>query len=143
MNKVFKLMFLLAVVSVAFTSCQKGSVKKPDDSTSAAAPNSIIGTWQWVEQKGGPNNVDLDVTSNNITYSFAPDSIYVYNPGNKGGTYHITKQTNIFTHNKQDYITFSNTDLAGLLTLSKDTVTISDNHADPFTYIYVKTKTAD
>jgi hypothetical protein len=130
-----KLLGLLLIIAVAYASCKKNTTEF------TTGPVVITGTWQFVAARGGLTGGYIPIPNIYTTYTFNADSTYIFVPGQASGTFHIGRVKSIFDGQMHPYITFSGqTHNGGLIKIKNDTLTISDNHVEPFIAIYARIK---
>lgn len=130
-----KLLFLSLIIIAAATSCKKDGAPTPTHPV--AGP--ITGTWQLVAARGGLTGGFIPIPDIYTAYTFKTDSTYAYTLSNSGGTFHVGQVKSLITGQMQADISFSNPNAGGgLITLKNDTLTISDNHTEPYIGIYVR-----
>ena len=133
-----KLFYILPVICLGllFFACRK-------DGTNPS--NNLIGKWKFVQAKGGftgntvinPKGIEL--------YTFNADSTFTKTRNDTikaQGYFHIGAEKSIFTGTLAANISFNNKNaVSGLLvSVKNDSLVLTDNHVEPFGYLYVRVK---
>ncbi len=125
----------MILIAFIFVGCGKGSSVPP-------IAKSIVGRWQLTEERGGIGGGVIPLPDFTVIYNFNADGTYSVTPGIGGtGNYQVIQQKSIFDGKMHPYLSFgSNTTGGGLIDITNDTLSISDNHVDAISSIYVRLK---
>ncbi|HEY0670585.1 MAG TPA: hypothetical protein VGD22_20540 [Sphingobacteriaceae bacterium] len=131
---------LLAFFFLFIYGCEK-QTGKPD-------LNQLLpGEWEFIKAVGGltGNQVILPPAGTKTTLIFSPD--HKYKKNNNGqtfeqGSYDLIMVTSIFTGQPDDAIRFNDFSSQNeqLISIENDSLWITDNHVEPFGYLYIKLK---
>jgi hypothetical protein len=128
---------VLLVAACAFLSCNKGDSA---DSTTIG----FAGRWQYQYQSGGITGTTVYQQPGKITIlNLNGDKTYqrlAAGNNTQQGVYEIKSVKSIFTGSNDNGISFDSSNDWKILTIRKDTLSISDNFPDGFSQVYVKLK---
>ena len=129
--------FVFLVVAGAFLSCSK---RTSIDSTAI----DFVGRWQYQYQSGGQTGLKVYQQSGKITtLNFNSDKTYQRLSDNntpQEGVYAVKAVKSIFTGNDDNGISFDSSNSWKIITVRKDTLSLSDNFPDGFSQVYLKVK---
>ena len=136
MNKAF--LALLYVYLIVY-SCSPSA-------NSNNIPDQLIGKWIMVVESGGiagdindintkTDRIILEINEKESVSYFYNDSLV------SSSKFHIEKRKSIYSAELMDFIVYENNKEPEVIThLSKDTLSIADNHYDGFSRVYIKQK---
>ena len=133
-----KIIYILPLVlfTLVFFTCRK------EDNSAA---NGIVGYWQFVSARGGFTGGQVIIPHGKELYNFRRDSTFNHTRNDTvlaTGSYHIGSVKSIFTGSMAPCISFNST--AGqpsvLFVIRNDTLTLTDNHVEPFASKFVRVK---
>ena len=137
-----KLFYLLpvALLTLTFFSCRKDA---PQPSI------SIIGQWRFLNAVGGFTGKQVISPRGNEIYTFKADSTFIRLRNDtvlRQGSFHILPVKSIFTGDMRSALLLNmagylDAASAQLITISKDTLVITDNHVEPYAYSFVRVYT--
>lgn len=135
-----KVYWVLAFSILLFFGCEKQEVKLSMDAR-------LSGQWEYIKAMGGftANQLILPPAGTKITLIFSSDHKYKRNTNGQTveqGVYDIIKVRSIFTGTEENAIRFNNflTQAGQIIALKNDSLWITDNHVEPFRYLYIKMK---
>ncbi len=130
------ILFLL-VLTLPAASC-----KKKDNTGSSA--NYWSGNWSWVMSRGGIAGLTETPasTGRHLNYNFIDDKKLVItdNSNVTNTTYRVDKKTSANSGALSDILTIDNVSIESVLTHYSDTMVISEDVVDGFSYFFVKVK---
>ncbi|AFK03098.1 hypothetical protein Emtol_1958 [Emticicia oligotrophica DSM 17448] len=135
-----KLSFLLIFATLFTFSCSKEEVKATNETT-----NSLVGEWRWISSTGGiagktitPSTAGYErrlVLTSDLKFSRYKD-----NKLEISGTYQITQGKSIYKPEQVDFIKFSDSTSAVIMSQTADELSLADNFYDGFSESYQRIK---